>query len=45
VHDGILPFYPFAFRVHAHHIGRAVMGYKIDGATGEWTRIGIMNPM
>jgi len=45
VKDGILPFYPFAFRVRAHHIGRAIMGYKIDGTTGEWTRIGIMDPM
>ena len=45
VKDGILPFFPFAFRVHAHHLGRAIMGYKIDGETGEWTRIGIMDPM
>jgi hypothetical protein len=45
VKDGILPFFPFAFRVHAHHLGRAIMGYKIDGETEEWTRIGIMDPM
>ena len=45
VKDGILPFYPFAFRVHAHHLGRAIMGYKIDPLSKEWTRIGVMDPM
>jgi len=27
VKDGVLPFHPFAFRVHGHHLGKAIMGY------------------
>jgi len=28
--EGVVPFHPFAFQVHSHHIGRVIMGYKVD---------------
>ena len=34
---------PFAFRTHAHDLGRVVTGYKIS-PDGKWTLIGHMSP-
>jgi len=43
--EGIHPFHPFAFRTHAHNLGKAMWGYKIDGKTQEWTKIGAQDPL
>jgi hypothetical protein len=45
VNDAVVPFYPFAYRTHSHHLGRAIMGYKVDGASQKWTLIGKNDPM
>ncbi|XP_069481562.1 peptidyl-glycine alpha-amidating monooxygenase isoform X2 [Ambystoma mexicanum] len=36
------PMYPFAYRVHTHHLGKVVSGYRIRD--GEWTLIGRQSP-
>ncbi|XP_030049284.1 peptidyl-glycine alpha-amidating monooxygenase isoform X2 [Microcaecilia unicolor] len=36
------PMYPFAYRVHTHHLGQVVSGYRVRD--GQWTLIGRQSP-
>ena len=39
-----VPVYPFAYRTHAHGLGRVISGYRIDPNSKKWTQIGKMDP-
>ncbi|CAH1796518.1 unnamed protein product [Owenia fusiformis] len=41
---GTQDIHPFAFRPHAHTLGRVISGYKIDPKTREWDMLGKGNP-
>ncbi|XP_046373595.2 peptidyl-glycine alpha-amidating monooxygenase A-like isoform X2 [Haliotis rufescens] len=41
-YTGDTPIYPFAFRTHAHNLGRAITSYLYNGS---WYEIGKGNPM
>ncbi|XP_013921460.1 PREDICTED: peptidyl-glycine alpha-amidating monooxygenase isoform X4 [Thamnophis sirtalis] len=36
------PMHPFAYRVHTHHLGKVVSGYRVRD--GQWTPIGHQSP-
>ncbi|XP_064412751.1 peptidyl-glycine alpha-amidating monooxygenase isoform X4 [Latimeria chalumnae] len=36
------PMFPFAYRVHTHHLGQVVSGYRVRN--GKWTLIGRQSP-
>ncbi|XP_070599076.1 peptidyl-glycine alpha-amidating monooxygenase isoform X2 [Erythrolamprus reginae] len=36
------PMHPFAYRVHTHHLGKVVSGYRVRD--GQWTQIGHQSP-
>ncbi|XP_004625525.1 peptidyl-glycine alpha-amidating monooxygenase [Octodon degus] len=41
-HYKTYPMHVFAYRVHTHHLGKVVSGYRVRN--GEWTRIGRQSP-
>ncbi|XP_007437700.2 peptidyl-glycine alpha-amidating monooxygenase isoform X2 [Python bivittatus] len=41
-HYKMYPMHPFAYRVHTHHLGKVVSGYRVRD--GQWTPIGRQSP-
>ncbi|KAM3847240.1 peptidyl-glycine alpha-amidating monooxygenase isoform 5-T7 [Vipera latastei] len=41
-HYKMYPMHPFAYRVHTHHLGKVVSGYRVRD--GQWTPIGHQSP-
>ncbi|XP_034288600.1 peptidyl-glycine alpha-amidating monooxygenase isoform X3 [Pantherophis guttatus] len=41
-HYKTYPMHPFAYRVHTHHLGKVVSGYRVRD--GQWTPIGHQSP-
>uniref|UniRef100_A0A0B8RU52 Peptidyl-glycine alpha-amidating monooxygenase n=1 Tax=Philothamnus irregularis TaxID=1899461 RepID=A0A0B8RU52_9SAUR len=41
-HYKTYPMHPFAYRVHTHHLGKVVSGYRVRD--GQWTQIGHQSP-
>ncbi|XP_032824579.1 peptidyl-glycine alpha-amidating monooxygenase B-like isoform X1 [Petromyzon marinus] len=43
VYNKEVPIYPFAYRVHAHHLSQVISGYRVRD--GNWTEIGRQTPL
>ncbi|XP_063151457.1 peptidyl-glycine alpha-amidating monooxygenase isoform X2 [Candoia aspera] len=41
-HYKMYPMHPFAYRVHTHHLGKVVSGYRVRD--GQWSPIGRQSP-